>query len=204
MTRTIAVVTAGLSRPSSTRLLADQLAAATDRALRLYDEQVSVEVIELRDLAHALTDNLLTGFPSGALADAVALVRDADALIAVTPIFTASYSGLFKTFFDVLEEGTLAGKPVLLAATAGTARHSLALEFALRPLFAYLRADVVPTAVFAASEDFGSAGADGGLSSRVDRAARELADVLQGRGRSQPVDPFENPTPFEQLLEGSS
>ena len=201
--RTIAVVTAGLSQPSSTRLLADQVADAVDRALRLHGEQVRVEVIELRDLAHALTDNLLTGFPSGALADAVALVRDADALVAVTPIFSASYSGLFKTFFDVLEDGTLDGKPVLLAATAGTARHSLALEFALRPLFAYLRSDVVPTAVFAASEDFGRAGPGGALSSRVERAARELADAVHGRPRSTPVDPFENPTPFEELLEST-
>ena len=59
-------------------------------------------------------------------------------------MFSASYSGLFKTFFDVLEEGTLDGKPVLVAATAGTARHSLVLEHALRPLFAYLHAVVVP------------------------------------------------------------
>jgi FMN reductase len=201
--RTIAVVSAGLSQPSSTRLLADQLAAATDRVLRLHDEQVRLEVVELRDLAHAITDNLLTGFPSGPLAEAVTLVRDADAVIAVTPIFSASYSGLFKSFFDVLEEGTLDGKPVVLAATAGTARHSLALEFALRPLFAYLRADVVPTGVFAASEDFGTTGPSGGLAARVERAGRELADTVQGRARSEPVDPFENPTPFERLFEGS-
>jgi len=201
---TLAVISAGLSQPSSTRLLADQLAAATDRSLRLNGAEVRVEVIELRDLAHALTDNLLTGFPSGELADAVALVRKADALIAVTPIFSASYSGLFKTFFDVLEEGTLDGKPVLMAATAGTPRHSLALEFGLRPLFAYLRADVVPTAVFAASEDFGATGPSGGLAVRVDRAGRELAAAVQGRARSAPVNPFDNPTPFEQLLTGSA
>lgn len=209
MTTTIAVVTAGLSQPSSTRLLADQLGTAVDRALRLdldtldHPGEVRIEVVELRDLAHAITDNLLTGFPSGALADAVRLVRDADALVAVTPIFSASYSGLFKSFFDVLEEGSLEGKPVLLGATAGTARHSLALEFALRPLFAYLRAAVVPTAVFAAGEDFGAAGPRGSLSARVDRAARELADAVHGRQPSGPVDPFENPTPFEQLLGGS-
>ena len=202
--RTVAVVTAGLSQPSSTRLLADQLAAATDRALRLAGEQAHVEVIELRDLAHAITDNLLTGFPSGALADAVRVVRDADALVAVTPIFSASYSGLFKSFFDVLDQGMLEGKPVLLAATAGTARHSLALEFAMRPLFAHLRADVVPTGVFAASEDFGGGGTSGALSGRVERASRELADAVTGRVRSGPVDPFANPTPFEELLHGAS
>jgi FMN reductase len=202
MTRTIAVLSAGLSQPSSTRLLADQLAAATDRALRLHDEQVRVEVVELRDLAHGLTDNLLTGFPSGALAEAVETVRRADALIAVTPIFNASYSGLFKTFFDVLEDGMLEGKPVLVGATAGTARHSLALEFALRPLFAYLRAQVVPTAVFAASEDFASAGPSSSLSVRVERAGRELADAVLGSPPAGPVDPFADPTPFEELLRG--
>lgn len=204
MTRTIAVVSAGLSQPSSTRLLADQLAAATDRALRLHDERVHVEVIELRDLAHEMTDNLLTGFPSGGLVDAVRLVRDADALIAVTPIFSASYSGLFKTFFDLLEDGTLEGKPVLIGATAGTARHSLALEFALRPLFAYLRARVVPTAVFAATEDFASAGPTGSLSARVGRAARELAGTMLATAPAAALDAFAHPAPFEQLLRGSA
>ena len=201
MTRTLAVVSAGLSQPSSTRLLADQLGSAADRALRLAGEDVRVEVVELRELARPIADHLVTGFPAGALADALDLVQRADALVAVTPIFSASYSGLFKSFFDVLEDGALEGRPVLLGATAGTARHSLALEFALRPLFAHLRADVVPTAVFAAAEDFGTGGA-GSLSGRVDRAGRELADAVVGRGRSGPVDPFDNPTPFTELLGG--
>lgn len=203
MTRRIAVVSAGLGRPSSTRLLADRLAEATDRALRLHDEEAAVEVVELRDLAHDITDNLLTGFPSPALAEAVRTVTSADAVIAVTPVFSASYSGLFKSFFDVLDDGALAGKPVLVGATAGTARHSLVLDFALRPLFAYLRAVVVPTAVFGASEDFGNV--DGlSLAERVDRAGRELADLVMGRRGGGPVDPFENPTPFEQLLSGGA
>lgn len=199
MTRRIAVVTAGLSQPSSTRLLADRLAVAVDRALRLHDETVDIEVVELRDLARDLTDNLLTGFPSEALAGAIDTVTRADGLIAVTPVFSASYSGLFKTFFDVIDKDALTGKPVLAAATAGTARHSLVIDFAMRPLFAYLHALVVPTGVFAASEDFGS-NAAGPLSERVDRAARELADLVAGSTLSGPVDPFENPTPFEDLL----
>jgi FMN reductase len=149
-----------------------------------------------------MANHLVTGFPSGALAEALDAVRGADAVVAVTPIFSASYSGLFKTFFDLLDDGDLDGTPVLLGATAGTARHSLALEFAVRPLFAYLRARVVPTAVFAASEDFGSTAAGGALSGRVDRAARELADLVRGTVAPAPVDPFDDVTPFEDLLRG--
>ena len=100
----------------------------------------------------------------------------------------------------MLDKDALAGKPVLAAATAGTARHSLVIDFAMRPLFAYLRALVVPTGVFAASEDFGST-ADGALSERVDRAARELPTSSSAIRASGPVDPFENPTPFEDLLD---
>ena len=198
----IVVVTAGLSVPSSTRLLADSLGAATQRALATLGQESSVDVIELRDLAHLVTDNQLTGFPTGALADAVRRVAQAGAVIAVTPVFSASYSGLFKSFFDVLDDGVLEGKPVLVAATAGTARHSLVLDFAMRPLFAYLRADVVPTGVFAASSDFGSGSSvtGGSLSARIDRAAGELADKVLRRGTHLPDDPFADPTPFEDLL----
>jgi FMN reductase len=208
MTRRIAVVTAGLSVPSSTRILADQLAAATAGALRSRGESVQVDVIELRGLAHALADNLLTGFPSGSLADAISTLRRADAVIAVTPVFNASYSGLFKTFFDVLEPGLLTDKPVLLAATAGTARHSLVLDHALRPLFAYLKASMVPTAVFAASQDFGST-SDGKLADRIDRAAAELAAFVSVDGpprratiANSPDERIAEPVPFEQLLLG--
>jgi FMN reductase len=200
----IVVLSAGLSVPSSTRILADALGASTRRALAAVAQDATVDVIELRDLAHLITDNLLTGFPTGALADAVRRVAEADAVIAVTPVFAASYSGLFKSFVDVLDDDTLAGKPVLIAATAGTARHSLVLDFAMRPLFAYLRADVVPTGVFAASSDFGSGStvAGGSLSTRIDRAASELADKVLRRGTALPEDPFVNPTPFEDLLNG--
>jgi FMN reductase len=199
--RTIAVVTAGLSEPSSTRLLADLLGEATLKALV---EDAELAVIELRPLAHALTDHLLTGFPTGDLAAALKTVAEADAVIAVTPVFSASYSGLFKTFFDVLETGALDGTPVLVAATAGTARHSLVLEHALRPLFSYLHAVVVPTGVFAASEDFGGGGTS--LRSRVDRAAGELAALVEARPHASKADQFDRDLAamgdFEDLLKG--
>ncbi|UMG92467.1 FMN reductase [Nocardioides sp. TF02-7] len=206
----IVVVSAGLGVPSSTRLLADLLGDAAERAVEARGAEVAVDVVELRPLAHALADHLLTGFPTGDLADALDRVARADGLVVVTPVFSASYSGLFKTFFDVMEPGTLDGKPVLVAATAGTARHSLVLDHALRPLFAYLRAVVVPTGVFAASEDFG--GGDGALEKRVDRAAGELAALVAagaGGGGGTPTAPrrpayaddaVADVTPLEQLL----
>ncbi len=210
-TRTLAVVHAGLSNPSSTRLLADRLTAATVAALQARGAEATVEVVDLRTHARDLAENLVTGFPDGSLRTAVETVSGADALIAVTPIFSASYSGLFKTFFDVLDKDALVGKPVLMGATAGSARHSLALEHAMRPLFAYLRAVTAPTGVFAASEDWaGSTGVDRALAGRIERAAGELADLVTGLGRAgdgraaRPVDPFADPTTsFEQLLRGS-
>ncbi|HEX2174343.1 MAG TPA: FMN reductase [Nocardioidaceae bacterium] len=202
-TRTIAVVSAGLSQPSSTRLLADQLAEAVVRRLAEDGVEAKVEVVELREHAHDLANNLLTHFPNGELREVIDTVTQADGLIAVTPIFTASYSGLFKMFFDVLDKDALAGKPVLAGATGGTARHSLALEHAVRPMFAYLRGVVVPTSVYAASEDWGTGGTGGtALADRIDRAADELAALVANRPADQPADPFEDPTPFEQLLAG--
>jgi FMN reductase len=199
-TRTLAVVSAGLGTPSSTRLLADRLAAAASEALAQRGDEVRVEVVELREHAHDLTSMLLTGFASPDLAEAIQTVTGADAVIAVTPVFTASYSGLFKTFLDVLDPKALVGTPVLIAATAGTPRHSLVLEHAVRPLFGYLRAVVVPTAVFAAAEDWG--GGDGELTDRIARAAGELADVVTGAGtpRRDPEDPFADTPSFETLL----
>ncbi|WP_369215461.1 FMN reductase [Streptomyces flavofungini] len=176
----LVVVSAGLSVPSSTRLLADRLAAATgDHA------GVETEVVEVRDLAVEIAHSLTTGFPGPALSAAIEAVRGADGLIAVTPVFSATYSGLFKSFFDAVsgtDRDALAGKPVLVAATGGSARHSLVLDHALRPLFAYLRAVVVPTGVYAASEDWGAEG----LAARVDRAAAELARLMRPAPQEEP------------------
>lgn len=196
--RTIAVVSAGLGLPSSTRLLAGKLAAATTAQLPPGTEVVTVE---LRDLAHDIVNALLTGFPGPALREAIAQMLAADGLIAVTPLYSGSYNGLFKSFFDVLEPGVLAGKTVLIAATGGTARHSLALEHAIRPLFTYLRAVTVPTAVFAATEDWGAPGDSGeALAARIDRAGAELASMIERREPAAGADPYASVTPFEQLL----
>ncbi|MDP3968902.1 MAG: NAD(P)H-dependent oxidoreductase [Nocardioides sp.] len=215
----VVVVSAGLRDPSATRLLADRIADAVVRRTGAGGAPVAVTHVELRLHARALADHLLTGFPAPELAAAIAEVATADAVVAVTPVFSASYSGLFKTFFDVLEPGTLDGVPVLVAATAGSARHSLVLDHALRPLFSHLRAVVVPTGVFAAAEDWGSVDdTTTALEQRIDRAVDELAALLRPvapvlhvvgaapAGASAPSaaegeDPeFPDLVPFEELL----
>ncbi|NXY93093.1 FMN reductase [Streptomyces sp. BR123] len=177
------VVSAGLSTPSSTRLLADRLTESTRDELAARGHEGATEVVELRELAGDIANHLVTGFPPPRLGAAIDSVMAADGLIVVTPVFAASYSGLFKSFFDVIDPDALTGKPVLIAATGGTARHSLVLEHAVRPLFAHLRAVVVPTAVFAASEDWGSGGDlyTDGLPGRVRRAGVELAALMAAR-----------------------
>jgi len=197
-TRRISVISAGLSQPSSTRLLADRLADATSRRLQGLGIEATVDVIELRDIAQDVTNNLVTGFPSAKLEAAIEKVTTADGVIAVTPIFTTSYSGLFKSFIDVLDPQSITGMPVLIGATGGTERHSLALDYAMRPLFTYLHAVVTPTAVYAASSDWGSA--EGGLADRIDRAAAELAALVVDSDRSSIVrDPFELPAGFSPV-----
>lgn len=190
MTR-IAVISGGLGVPSSTRTLGDLIITAAQR------QQPGLEAttIELRGLAHPIVDAMLTGFPMGQLAQAIEQVAQADALVAVSPTFSASMSGLFKSFFDILEPGTLRGKPVLLAATGGSQRHSLMLEFAMRPLFAYLGAWPTRTGIFAATADFGGTGLD----ARVDEATRELLGSLTGQRTGGADDGF---TEFSQLLDG--
>ena len=201
-TRKIAVIAAGLSQPSSTRLLADRLADATTRQLQGMGVDAEVQIIELRDTAQDVVNNLMTGFPSPKLEAAIETVTGADALIAVTPIFTTSYSGLFKSFIDVLDPAALTDLPVLIAATGGSERHSLALDYAMRPLFTYLHAVVVPTSVYAASSDWGSTGdaGAGALPDRIDRAARELATLAKESDRSsRMVDPFALPAGFSPV-----
>ena len=203
-TRRITVLSAGLGVPSSSRLLADQLAASTERQLAASGYAVTVDVVELRDLAVDIANNFVTGYAAPRLAEVIAGVDGSDGIIAVSPVFSASYSGLFKSFIDVLDPKSLEGKAVLLGATAGTDRHQMVLDYAMRPLFTYLRTRVAATAVFAGPQDWGS-NDDGGspLSVRIDRAAGEFAALLQGAQPGQKPAPMAS-MPFEQLLAGIS
>ena len=203
-TRRLTVLSAGLGVPSSTRLLADQLAAAATRELAAAGYEVTTDVVELRELAVDIANNFVTGFAPPRLAEVIAGVESSDGIIAVSPVFSASYSGLFKSFIDVLDPKSLDGKAALLGATGGTDRHQMVLDHAMRPLFSYLRTRTAATAVFAGPQDWGNAD-DGGtpLSARIERAAAEFSSLLEGDQPGRRPAVLES-LPFEQLLAGIS
>jgi len=175
----LAVVSAGTSDPSSTRLLADRIAERTaDLAASggaTLAAPTTISVIELRELAADISAALVSQLVTPRLQQAITNLAEADGIIASTPVYKASPSGLFTSFFDVLDNDLLIGVPVVLAATAGTARHALVADDQMRPMFAYLRAMTVPTSVFAAPEDW----SDPALNKRIDRAATELVLLLR-------------------------
>jgi FMN reductase len=172
---TLAVVSGGTSNPSSTRLLADQAAARAAEVAAERGVAVTVSVIELREIAADISTALVTQLTSPKLQEAIAALGQADGIIASTPVYKAGPSGLFTSFLDVLDDDLVIGKPVLLAASAGTARHALVADGEMRSTFAYLRALTVPTSLFVAPEDWG----DPALNKRIDRAARELLLLME-------------------------
>jgi FMN reductase len=172
--RSIVVVSAGVGEPSSTRLLADRLAQKTLDRLRAHGVEATVSTVELRTLVGDIGQATLAGFLGGALQAAVERLAAADAVIAASPVYKAGISGLFKSFVDLLDNDLLIAKPVAVTATAGSSRHALVPDEQMRPLFAYLRALVIPTSLFAAPEDW----ADRALGERITRAATELAALV--------------------------
>lgn len=200
MERVIMVISAGLGVPSSSRMLADQLSSATAARLAGASEPVRFETVELRDLAVDIANNFVTGYAAPVLQKVIDGVQQADALIVVTPVFSGSFSGLFKSFFDLIDPKSLEGTPVLLGASGGSARHSLVVDFAMRPLFSYLRSRIMATGVYASPGDWGADDAtQTPLSLRVAQAAGELADALEDNQRRPEVGRMES-LPFEQLL----
>ena len=176
---TLAVVTAGLSEDSTTTRLGEAIAQSASGVVENAGQHVDIKVIQLRDLAHGLTDMMITHVASRAVQDAIDTVLTSDGLIAASPTYKASYSGLFKQFFDVIDESALENLPTVVAATGGSPRHSLVLETAMRPLLSYLKALVLPLGIYAASEDWGH----NDLQRRIDRVGASLGTMLLAGSR---------------------
>lgn len=171
----LVLISAGTGSPSSTRLLGDRIAQKTLDLLRDADAPATVNVVELGPLAVEIARATVSGVPSAELRATIENLAAADGVIAATPVYKAGLSGLFKSFVDLLDNDLLVAKPILLAATAGSARHALVVDEQMRPLFAYLRALGLPTSVFATPEDWGAAE----LGERIERAAGELSVLLR-------------------------
>lgn len=196
----LTIISGGLREPSSTRLLADRLEASVRTELAGLGLKTESFWVDLRPLGRQIMDAMLTGLVAPALESAFETVASADAVIAVTPAFNASFSGLFKSFFDVLPAESLSDMPVLIGATGGTERHSLILEHSLRPMFSYMHAIVSPTGVYAATEDFGQSSA---LGQRIAKASADFGRLIHSCGAHQRRDVFaEELTSMEQLLGG--
>ncbi|WP_200330121.1 CE1759 family FMN reductase [Leucobacter sp. L43] len=174
--RTLAVVSAGTSDPSTTTMLANRVAEAAAKLAAQRGFELRVRFVDLRALAEDVTTALVTQHVSPALQAASDIMRDADAIVASTPVYKASASGLFTAFFQVLDNDLLIGTPVVLGATAGSARHALVVDDQLRGLFAYLRTITVPTGLFAAPDDWTSRD----FGKRIERAATELVALVDG------------------------
>ena len=172
---TLAVVSAGTSDPSSTRLLADRAAERVTAVAASRGSIVTVRTVELREISADISTALVSQLITPKLQRAITALSNADGIIASTPVYKAGPSGLFTAYFDILDDDLLIAKPVVLAATAGTARHALVADGQLRSMFAYLRTLTVPTSLFAAPDDW----SDPALSQRIDRAAVELQLLME-------------------------
>lgn len=172
---TLSIISAGLASPSSSVELG-QLIAAPILSAR---DDMELKVIEIKDLGHDLIDFMTTGgICTPQLEQTIDTVTESDALIVVTPVFQASYSGIFKLFFDAIPMESLKNTPVILAANAGSQRHALVIEYAIRPLFSFFKARIVPTGILVTPADR-TPEAWPLLLERIDRAANEMCSLIK-------------------------
>lgn len=145
----IVAVSGGLQRPSRAATLAEHL-------LDLIDEGVPCDqhLIELGELAPQLAGALRRSQLPETVERQLAAVERADVLVVVTPVYRGSYTGLFKHFFDFIDQDALVDTPILLAATGGSERHALVIDHQLRPLFSFFQARTLPLGVYATDKDF--------------------------------------------------
>ncbi|WP_277102390.1 CE1759 family FMN reductase [Corynebacterium vitaeruminis] len=175
---TLTIVHAGVSSPSSSFHLGQRIAERAAAIAKNQGTTLEIRELAIKAIGHDLVDCLLDGGKkSPALADAIDSLISSDAIIAVTPVYQSSYSGLFKMFFDCIPPRALEGIPVLIAANGGSPRHALVLEYAVRPLFAYLRTAIVPTGILLTPSDSRPENQQQ-VSARITRAANELVSLM--------------------------
>lgn len=179
----VVAVSAGVGFPSSTRRLTDALLQAVELAAG--GVTVLSRTIEVRDLAVDVAHATVAGLPSPELDEALRAIEQADLVVTASPVFRGSYAGIFKSLWDLVDPVAMRGKPVLLGATGGSMRHQLVIDQVLRPLFAYFGSLIVPTAVYAATEDvdLGPSRAPE-LARRIEQAGADALRLVPARSTS--------------------
>lgn len=145
----IVAVSGGLNSPSKTESLIQAILHELSEAI-----SINVHFIKLSEIGPLLGGAIYRNQLPQRVQDDLAAVEAADALIVGTPVYRASFTGLFKHFFDFVEQTALVDVPVLLAASGGSDRHALVLEHQLRPLFSFFQAQTLPIGVYATDRDF--------------------------------------------------
>ncbi|MBE3026701.1 FMN reductase [Janthinobacterium sp. BJB1] len=145
----LVAVSGGLQRPSKAAALAEHL-------MDLIADEVLCEqrLVELGQLAPQLAGAVWRSQLPETVERELAAVEQADIVVVATPVYRGSYTGLFKHFFDFIDQDALIDKPVLLAATGGSERHALMIDHQLRPLFSFFQARTLPLGVYATDKDF--------------------------------------------------
>lgn len=145
----IVAVSGGLNSPSKTESLVQAIIDELSEAIH-----IKVHFVKLSEIGPLLGGAIYRNQLPQRVQDDLAAVEAADALIVGTPVYRASFTGLFKHFFDFVEQTALVDVPVLLAASGGSDRHALVLEHQLRPLFSFFQAQTLPIGVYATDRDF--------------------------------------------------
>jgi FMN reductase len=143
-------------------------------AAQLKHGGAEVEFIQVRDLPPE--DLIYARFGSPDITKANALVEKADAIIVGSPVYKASFTGLLKTYLDLLPQKALAGKAILPIMIGGSYAHLLALDYALKPVLSALGGRNIHTGVYAVENQvIRPEGGDGTV-----QLEAELEERLQG------------------------
>ncbi len=182
----VVAVSGSVQTPSRTLVLVEHILAAFGEAL-----PIETEVITLEELAPHLSGALYRKQLSAVAQQRIAAIESADVLIVASPVYRASYSGLFKHLFDLIGQDALVDVPVLLAATGGSDRHALVIDHQLRPLFSFFQARTLPLGVYASEQDFNGYAIDNtALRERIALAvARAIPVVTASQGSNLHSEP---------------
>ncbi|WP_078849968.1 NAD(P)H-dependent oxidoreductase [Streptomyces sp. NRRL F-5126] len=191
----VVVVNGSPSRPSKTMGLVSAVLDTLGGML-----PVEVSRIDVYRLGPGFTGTIERDEAPADVEAKLRLAEEADLLIAAVPVYRGSYPGMFKHFFDLVDQYALANKPVLLAATGGGDHHALVLEHALRPLFAFFQALTVPVAFFASAGDFdGTTLLNPRVHGRIEVGLADVVDLLRARATGRPQAHAEVPRPAQLL-----